>query len=310
MNWSIVFLLALCSVDRVEPVRDDAERLATQLRKLRLIDLVENVDICEEPYSVQNGVANKLYRVKLRLYPPERYPVYLDLGLKECEIVVREQFAPRLLKEMNRAFGAAGRARKEAVQVSTVPQSEKEGAGSGDTAGLEDEDGHGKNKKQKEAQEDEDEDDDEASDEEGADAEKRRGQGTDERGYDDEADEDEKAIADEALRTDEADDEGDEETEGEKKGDAASDSDNEIEKDSAEVMRGPVGAPSKKGKEASQVNDSLSVQGSTFEIKYTVNKQFPAIMLAEVCCMYFHLLLLSTLLDTSNLTSCLICISS
>lgn len=98
--------------------REDAERLATHLRKLRLVDLIEKIEVGEVPYSVQNGQVSKVYKVILKLYSPDRYPQHLNLHLDECEQVVRTMFIPKLMKEVEKAFKASsGKSKENAIQV-------------------------------------------------------------------------------------------------------------------------------------------------------------------------------------------------
>jgi DNA-directed RNA polymerase I subunit RPA1 len=98
--------------------REDAERLATHLRKLRLVDLIEKIEVGEVPYSVQNGQVSKVYKVILKLYSPDRYPQHLNLQLDECEQVVRTMFIPKLMKEVEKAFKASsGKSKENAIQV-------------------------------------------------------------------------------------------------------------------------------------------------------------------------------------------------
>lgn len=98
--------------------REDAERLATKLRKLRLIDLLENVEVGEVPFAVQNGQPSKIFKVRLKVYEPHRYPPHLNLELDELEEVVRERFIPRLMKEMKKSFQSrSGKRKEDIIQV-------------------------------------------------------------------------------------------------------------------------------------------------------------------------------------------------
>lgn len=108
--------------------REDAERLATKLRKLRLIDLLENVEVGEVPFAVQNGQPSKIFKVRLKVYPSHRYPPHLNLTLEEIEKVLREQFIPRLMKDIKKSFQSrSGKSKENIIQV--APTQTGEGAG-------------------------------------------------------------------------------------------------------------------------------------------------------------------------------------
>jgi hypothetical protein len=113
--------------------REDAERLATKLRKLRLIDLLENVEVGEVPFAVKNGQPSKIFKVRLKVYAPHRYPPHLNLEFEEIEVVVREQFIPRLMKEMKKSFQSrSGKRKEDIIQVVQASQTEGLGAGNAD----------------------------------------------------------------------------------------------------------------------------------------------------------------------------------
>lgn len=98
--------------------REDAERLATNLRKLRLIDLLERVEVGEIPFTVQNGRPSKTFKIRLKFYPPQRYPPHLNLKLSEIEDVVRDQFIPRLMKTIKKSFQSrSGKRKEDIIQV-------------------------------------------------------------------------------------------------------------------------------------------------------------------------------------------------
>ena len=116
--------------------REDAEKLATNLRRLRLVDLLEKVEVGEIPFCVQNGHPSKIYKVRLKLYAPHRYPAYLNLQLKDIEEVVREQFIPRLMKEIKRTFESrSGKKKQDAIQVLKSLKT-VEASATGDEAGV------------------------------------------------------------------------------------------------------------------------------------------------------------------------------
>lgn len=116
--------------------REDAEKLAANLRRLRLVDLLEKVEVGEIPFCVQNGQPSKIYKVRLKLYAPHRYPAHLNLQLEDIEEVVREQFIPRLMKEIKKAFQSrSGKRKQDAIQV-LKPLKTVEALATGDEAGV------------------------------------------------------------------------------------------------------------------------------------------------------------------------------
>lgn len=95
--------------------REDAERLATKFRKLRLLDILESVEVGEVPFSTDNGQPSKIFKVRLKIYKPHRFPPHSNLELEEVEVVVREQFIPKLLKEIEKSVQSRSGKRKEDV---------------------------------------------------------------------------------------------------------------------------------------------------------------------------------------------------
>lgn len=115
--------------------REDAERLATNLRKLRLIDLLERVEVGEIPFTVQNGRPSKTFKIRLKFYPPQRYPPHLNLKLSEIEDVVRDQFIPRLMKTIKKSFQSRSGKRKEDI-IQVVQSSQTGESSTAETGNL------------------------------------------------------------------------------------------------------------------------------------------------------------------------------
>ncbi|KAL2622234.1 hypothetical protein R1flu_002439 [Riccia fluitans] len=258
--------------------KEDGELLAMRMRRLRLVDLIEKVDVGEVPFSVQQGLPKRVYKIKLKLYSPKRFPAGMNLTLKECERIIREEFIPKLEKEVSK--GASRGASKKDV-IGFVPLQDL-GEGEGAT-GDDDEDGAPKAGKGKDVDvgEQAEDDEDEEGDEEGADAEKRRSQGTDERGYADEEDEDEKAIANDLLKEDDLTREDLEENE---EDDGAKDQQTTAEaggskdvQSTSETIKMRKPKTPKKGDEG-----MLTMQGSTVEMQFTSSQQSSLVLMPEL----------------------------
>ncbi|GLJ25883.1 hypothetical protein SUGI_0496070 [Cryptomeria japonica] len=169
--------------------REDAERIAAKLRRIRFADLIESLDVSKLPFSVQNGRVFTVYKLKIKLFSPAYYPPYSGLTLKKCENVFHSQFLEIMNKKVKAAEKLARKGGHDAIRIVSDSQIV------GSTAGISDDDSLVKSKSGEQA-EDEDDQDEEANDE-GADAQKRKAQVTDEMDYDDEVDENEISLCNE-----------------------------------------------------------------------------------------------------------------
>ncbi|KAJ7566178.1 hypothetical protein O6H91_02G091400 [Diphasiastrum complanatum] len=276
---------------KIGKTREDAEFLASKLRRLRLSDLLEKIEVGVVPLSVLNQKATKVYKVRLKLYPPDRYPEHINLQFSECERAVREVFMPSLIKEMSHAL--SGKSGKHAVSVLSVSQL---GEDSGESLkrtttedNTEDTKALSKNRRMEDGEQIEDVDDD-VVDEEGADAEKRRGQETDEMGYDEE-DEEEKAIAEQTRITDDSNLEEMGEEEDENDGFVYDDETTNRNSDSQKIRtrKSPENQKAEKiiTKSAKRKMKQEAVEGvalvvseqSVFEIQFSVDRHSPQILL-------------------------------
>ncbi|BBN13954.1 DNA-directed RNA polymerase I subunit RPA1 [Marchantia polymorpha subsp. ruderalis] len=261
--------------------KEDGERLAMTMRRLRLVDLIETVDVGEIPFSVQQGIPKRVYKIRIKLYSPKRFPPGMNLTLKECETILRDSFIPRLEKEVK----AATRGHSKQDAIGFVPLRDL-GEGAGESGAGVDDDGVSKaSKKGKEVDEGEqaeDEEEDEG-DEEGADAEKRKSQGTDERGYADEEDDDEKAIAKDLLQEDELTREEEVEEEEDGAGGGKANDNNGSGDQQANTEEGITPMKLKKLKTPKRANDNmLQMDGSTFEMQFTSSQQTNLVLMPEL----------------------------
>ncbi|CAM6104025.1 unnamed protein product [Calypogeia fissa] len=271
---------------RPDKAKEDADRLATYLRRLRLVDLIEEVEVGEVPLSTGRGTPKRIYKVRIKLYPSHRFPAHVKLTLDECGEIIRDVFVPKLVKEMGKAT-SSGRLKKDAIGF--MPFS-KLGEDVGESATDMDEDGNPKERKQaKEADvgETEDGDDEEDEEDEGADAEKRKGQETDERGYDDEEDDDEKAIAKNLQAADDLTREDGNEVDDMEEDEGKSTVRAEHENTEKNVTAAPAPktpkSSKKKGKDSEPKEDgAVKANGSTFEMQFTVAHSTPLILMPEV----------------------------
>lgn len=233
--------------------REDAEQLAARLCRIRLVDLIEQLQVAVVPFSMREGQMRKAYKVKLKLYPNYRHPQF-QLQNYESELAIRDQFIPLLTKEMSKAvtFQSGGKG-KDVIQVLPLSQ-----LGEDEGAMASDEENEPNAKKPKRLsdygeQADDDDDDEGTAEEDGADAEKRRGQETDERAYDDEIDEDEKGTAKEEEDEEKLED--------------------EIENQEND---------SKRRSKISTKKIQYSFDGSTFELQFSMRQNTPHVLLPEM----------------------------
>ncbi|KAH9297471.1 hypothetical protein KI387_029153, partial [Taxus chinensis] len=239
--------------------RQDAERIAAKLRRIRFADIIESLDVCKIPFSVQNGQVGTLYKLKMKLYSPATYPPYSGVTSKKCEKVFNDQFLDTMKKKIDAAMKLAGRSERDVIQVVSDPLI-TEG-----TAGVTEDDSQVKSKGGEQT-EDEEEQDEEAYDD-GADAQKRKVQGTDEMDYDDEVDENEMSLCNEENQL-----------EGEENDDNCSTVQNEaVEVEDIEPENFPKSSKTQKGSASTKKGASkrsklqlgkVVVKGRTFEVDY------------------------------------------
>ena len=107
-------------------LEQDAQRLHTKIRSLRVIDMFETLKVPEVPSAVHSSQPSKIFKVQLKVYVPHRYSPHLNLEFQKNEVLVREQFKPRLMKEMKKSFQPISRKRKEdIIQVLRASKSEE-----------------------------------------------------------------------------------------------------------------------------------------------------------------------------------------
>ncbi|KAL6873364.1 hypothetical protein ACP4OV_013446 [Aristida adscensionis] len=162
--------------------RVDAERVAAQLRRVRVADIVERIEVCTVPFFNNNGHVSTLYKLQMKLYPQERYPPQSDLTVDDCQETLRTVFVDAMehaiekhLDFLHKINGIHETKVKdtEGSLSDGVEESESRPA-DGEETGMSDGD-------------DENDNDDDL----GTDAEKRKRQGKDEMEYDDDTENEE-----------------------------------------------------------------------------------------------------------------------
>ena len=247
------------------------------MRKIRLIDVIDKLEVGVIPFSVHEKRLRKVYSIKLFFYTSDRYPSYLQLEKEEYERALRHQFVPMITREMGKAIASrSGEKIKDAIQVLSLSQVGE----SAEDPGKDDDDEPKVKRPQKdmESGEQAEDDDDMGGEDEGADAEKRRVQETDERAYEDaEEDEDE---AEEKLEGDETmQDESDSEDEDKGKNEESPKVKHSKTSEGKEVTIGSE--ESNKGK--TPINTVQSVfDGSSFQMRFSVKHNTPHVLLSEV----------------------------
>jgi DNA-directed RNA polymerase I subunit RPA1 len=161
--------------------RDDANQVAAKLRRVRVADIVEKIEVCTVPFYNSNGHVSTLYKLQLKLYPQEHYP-QSDLTIDECQATLRTVFVDAMEQAIEKHLDLLHKINEiRAVKVNDAEGSLSDGGeeseskhADGEDTGMSDGD-------------DEKENDDDL----GTDAEKRKRQEKDEMEYDDDTENEE-----------------------------------------------------------------------------------------------------------------------
>lgn len=162
--------------------RAHAQKVAAKLGRVRVIDIVERIEVCTVPFYNHNGHVTTLYKLKMKLYPKEKYPPQSGLTVDECEETLKTVFVIAMDHAIEKHLDLLHRINEiRAVKVNDtdgylsdgVEESESRPA-DGEGTGMSDND-------------DENDNDDDM----GADAEKRKLQEKDDIEYEDDADKEE-----------------------------------------------------------------------------------------------------------------------
>ncbi|EHA8587710.1 DNA-directed RNA polymerase I subunit 1 [Cocos nucifera] len=173
--------------------REDAERLASKLRRVCLADIVESMEVCSVPFCIHGNEVSTIYKLRMNLYPPELYPQHSDLTLEDCMTTLRTNFIDdmedAIAKHLDMICKISDINSVTAKGESNLAEGTDEGEhGSKST--------HGEDKDNSRGFDDVD-DDDGINEDEGMDAEKRKQRASDEMEYEDGIEKESSAKADE-----------------------------------------------------------------------------------------------------------------
>eukprot|EP00262_Sarcandra_glabra_P017842 TRINITY_DN6235_c0_g2_i1.p1 TRINITY_DN6235_c0_g2~~TRINITY_DN6235_c0_g2_i1.p1 ORF type:complete len:522 (+),score=102.42 TRINITY_DN6235_c0_g2_i1:184-1566(+) len=167
--------------------RDDAEFIAAKLKKVSVADIVESMEIHIVPFYVQEEQASTIFKLKMKLYPPELYPPYLNITLEDTENTLKNLFVRELedaiqshivmLTKIRGITSAKDESHSSKETDDDELNSEPSQVGGNDNGG-DDEDGYV------------------SPEDEGGDAEKRKRQATDEMNYYEDDTENERSVID------------------------------------------------------------------------------------------------------------------
>ncbi|GJP44529.1 hypothetical protein CLOM_g3917 [Closterium sp. NIES-68] len=211
---------------------EDAQRIANQLRRITMAELISAVRVSESTDLVQMNSLDRncrRYVVRLSFHPISRYPADLAIKFEEIQAAFTYDFVPRVAKALDRAFDRAG-----GGGVVVTAEGSGEGGEGGAGEGEEGEDGGERTEGRKRGgrkggkkggtveDEAEEEEEEEGGEEDGKDADKERGQGDDEQDYEEEEEEEEEVEGEGEEEEEEEEgvegEEGVEQAEGEGKG--------------------------------------------------------------------------------------------
>ncbi|CAN6220809.1 unnamed protein product [Urochloa humidicola] len=156
--------------------KHDAERVAAKLRRVRVADIVEKIEVCTVPFYNNNGHVSTLYKLQMKLYAQEHYPPQSDLTIDECQETLRTVFVDAMEHAIEKHLELLHKINEiRAVKVNDAEGSLTDG-------GEESESRHGDGEETGMSDGDDENDND---DDLGTDAEKRKRQEKDEMEYDD-----------------------------------------------------------------------------------------------------------------------------
>lgn len=264
--------------------------MAASLRRICVADVVERMEVCTIPFFVKDKRISTIYKLKLRLFPPESYPPYSDLTIDQCWEVISTVFVEAMEDAIQKHLTLLNRIRN--IQVA-------EGGKETEAGGVEsDNEEEGTNVKDGEEGE---MDGGDVSDGEGADAERRKRQGRDELEYEDDIEteehekrneideEDEAGIGNEMEEKEEdymmegVETEAEEEVVSEKEDEDTQVKKDKKKKDEKQGVEKKVAKETKKNKtkkKKRKIYDKIS--GLNFEVHFRFDQDDPRVLLAEV----------------------------
>jgi hypothetical protein len=151
-----------------------AQKVSAKLGRVRVVDIVERIDVCTVPFYNNNGHVSTLYKLWLKLYPESKYPAQSGLTGKECKATLETVFVEAMEHAIEKHLDLLHKINEiRAVKANETDDTLLDGVEESENR-LADGEGTGMS-----------DDDDDNADDTGADAEKRKLQEKDEIEYDD-----------------------------------------------------------------------------------------------------------------------------
>ncbi|TVU08159.1 hypothetical protein EJB05_41549 [Eragrostis curvula] len=157
-----------------------AAPLAATLGRVRVVDVIERIEVCTVPFYNSNGHVTTLYKLRMKLYP-EGHFLQWDLKVDKCLDILGTTFAEALDHAIEKHLDLLHKVNEiRAVKVNDTDGSLSDGGEESESRPA-DAEGTGMS--------DDDDDENDNEDDLGADAEKRKRQEKDDIEYDDDDDE-------------------------------------------------------------------------------------------------------------------------
>ncbi|KAL8172139.1 hypothetical protein V2J09_023943 [Rumex salicifolius] len=161
---------------------DDAERLAATMRKVCVADLVENIEVCVVPLTVEKSDVYTLCKLRMKLYRPESYPPHTDISLEDCKETLENLFMRELEDAIERHMQLI-------FKINDIVHFTSDSStGASDDAGDDNDNGGSKSQRNDAGSDDDDDANEEGADDLGLDVKKNKRQATDEMDYEDSSD--------------------------------------------------------------------------------------------------------------------------
>ncbi|CAN6207284.1 unnamed protein product [Urochloa humidicola] len=240
--------------------RADAERVAAKFSKVCVAHIVEKIEVCTVPFYNSNGHVSTLYKLHMKLYPQELYPLS-DLTVDECQETLRTVFVDAMEHAIEKHLDLLHKINE--IRAVKVQDTEGSLSNGGEESEMRHADGEDTGMS--------DGDDENDDDDLGTDAEKRKRQEKDEMEYDDdteneegvnsESEEEAKIKRQSQKDTAESDDDLQETEEENKTSKSAMTSADDVSYSSKK------GANSKDRHKASKVQEKIQIEGKSDEHK-------------------------------------------
>ncbi|KAL5545582.1 hypothetical protein UlMin_005269 [Ulmus minor] len=75
---------------------EDAKHLVDKLKKITVADIIENMKVTVDPFSIVNNQICRIYKLEMKLYKPDHYPKYAAISLKDWENTLSVDFVRAL----------------------------------------------------------------------------------------------------------------------------------------------------------------------------------------------------------------------